>query len=124
MGDEAHVLSDDSHRALDGIKRAVAVLCVILTALGCVVIWIAVFAGPQVDRIARRADKNASLLAQLQRSEHDRCQNGNDFRKADRARWEFILRLTAGTATSPEELARRAQFVQYINAADAAKPCN
>ena len=51
-----------------------------------------------------------------------RCLAGNEFRRADRARWDYIIRLSP-PPTSAEAIDRLNKFKGYIATADALKHC-
>lgn len=51
------------------------------------------------------------------------CRAGNEFKRADKARWEYIVSLTP-VPTDPHDKAIRDKFVAYINAADELRTCS
>lgn len=54
---------------------------------------------------------------------HAQCVSGNDFRRLDRARWEYVISLTEDAPRSPHDQLVRDRFVAYVRAADAQRHC-
>src|SRR5689334_6658899 len=61
-------------------------------------------------------------IVQIHSSNVARCEAGNEFRKADRARWEYIIHL-APPPTTQDALDRLHKFQGYIATADALRHC-
>lgn len=92
---------------------------VVVFVVACIVAWIVFFQNPTIKRTADRA---ASAETQLKISDRARCESVNDFRKADRARWQFILDLTPPPMDAAAK-DRTEQFIKFINEADKLQPC-
>lgn len=111
-------------------------LGVVTLVLVGVVAWIMLVSGPRFDRangrvdvLARQAQRTAlvaqnasSNAAKLAESDHTRCLAGNEFRKADRARWDFLI----SASTPPDTAEGRAtvkKFEAFIDKADTLRKC-
>lgn len=79
-------------------------------------------ANHRINRNTKIALAASSDAAKLKQSDRIRCESGNEFRTADRARWNYIISLSPPPAT-PEAAARLKKFEGFIDAADRLRPC-
>lgn len=71
--------------------------------------------------------RHASSLAERNRAAAvTQCLSGNDFRAADKARWEYVINLSAGSGRPQTEQQQSdlAKFRAYIEQADAPRDCS
>ena len=61
-------------------------------------------------------------IREIHRADTERCQAGNEFRTADRARWNYIIGLSPPPRTQ-EDRERLQKFEGYISTADALQHC-
>lgn len=81
-----------------------------------------VSANHRINHNTKIALAASSTAAKLKESDRTRCQAGNEFRAADRARWNYILALAPPPST-PEAAARLKKFQGFIDTADRLRPC-
>lgn len=109
------------------------------TLLGCVlaltgiVMWAVLVQAPRDRAQTRRANANATLARRAADQattieanqlvlERARCESSNDFKRADRVRWQYIIDLSPPPATA-EARDRLERFKAYIDEADALRDC-
>lgn len=124
---------NETVRDLKDRNLVVTAACAILTVIvAVVVVWVVMVLLPRIDRNAKTAgaaatraqvaiDAATATEARLAARELARCTAGNDYRVADRARWQFILDLVP--ASTAEDRERRRRFVTFIDRADAIQDC-
>lgn len=107
------------------VKVAVVILAVILVAFVVGGWRLSAIQHDYTRQIASSAQESAKdytnkIAASALRTS---CENGNDFRKLDKARWDKLLSLF-GPPQSAESKRIIDQFVQYIRLADAQRDCS
>lgn len=52
------------------------------------------------------------------------CQSGNEFRRLDKERWDYIVHLSEGQTRTPPAQKQLDQFVAFIEKADRLRDCS
>lgn len=85
-----------------------------------VIVAIAIAVVAVLVAVSARQDLHTSL----RNAQHTQCEGGNEFRRLDRQRWEYIASLTDGRPVSQEAKKQRENFLAYIVRADKLRDCS
>lgn len=72
---------------------------------------------------SNEAKDATSSTKQIHQAAVIQCESGNEFRRADRARWQYVIDLSTNRPQTAEQQQQTREFLAYIDQADKLRDC-